>query len=44
MKEFLIKTLNMKFIERTKNNEIFKNATHVMIWNPLTCIAKIKPI
>lgn len=44
MKEILIRTLNFKFVERTKNNEIWKNSTHVLIWNPLTSIAKIKPL
>ena len=44
MKELLIKTLNMRLTEVTKHNEIWKNSTHVLIWNPLTSIAKIKPL
>lgn len=44
MKEILTKTLNMRFVERTKHNEIWMNSTHVLIWNPVTSVAKIKPI
>lgn len=43
MKEILIRTLNFKFVERTKHNEIWENLTHILIWNPVTSIAKIKP-
>jgi hypothetical protein len=43
MKDLLIELLHMRFIERTKHNEIFENKTHVLVWNPVTCVAKIKP-
>lgn len=43
MKDLLIELLNMRFVERTKHNEIWENLTHILIWNPVTSIAKIKP-
>lgn len=43
MKELLIKTLGMWFVEETKYNLIYMNQTHVLIWNRTTSIAKIKP-
>lgn len=43
MKDLLIELLHMTFVERTKHNIIYENSTHVLIWNPITCIAKIKP-
>lgn len=43
MKEKLIRMLEMRFIERTKHNEIYQNETHVLIFNVVTGIIKIKP-
>ena len=43
MKEKLIRMLEMRFIERTKYNEIFESDTHVFIYNVVTGIIKIKP-
>lgn len=43
MKNTLIKLLNTQFTERTKHNEIYQNETHVLIFNVVTGIIKIKP-
>ncbi len=44
MKEKIIKLLQMRLTETTKHNEIWKNSTHVLIYNPLTHTIKIKPL
>lgn len=44
MKERIIQLLQMRLTETTKHNEIYKNSTHVLIYNPLTYTIKIKPL
>ncbi len=44
MKEKIIEFLEMRLTETTKHNEIYKNNTHVLIYNPLTHTVKIKPL
>ena len=44
MKEKLTTTLGMEFFKATKHNELWKNDTHILIWNKITGVAKIKPL
>lgn len=43
MKEKMIQAFHLKFIERTKWNEIYYSDTHVFIWNNSTKEWRIKP-
>lgn len=39
----MIDTFNLKFLEKTKWNEIYENNTHVFIFNTEVRTWKIKP-